>query len=75
MYSHEDFLAGDRGTRSEGRITFNGTSKFSPATEGEKPHASKYAWVKMIERGMDDVGDEIRDTLVCVFLLCWSTYL
>lgn len=70
MYSHEDFLARQQGSPLEGRIASARARRHSAAAKAEKPHASKYSEVKMIERGMDEVGDEIRDVIVCQFLLC-----
>lgn len=70
MYSHEDFLARQQGNPLEGRIDSARARKHSMAAKAEKPHASKYAGVKMIERGMDEVGDQIRDAMVCQFFLC-----
>lgn len=71
MYSHEDFLAREQESPLEGRIAFTRSRK-PPAAAKANKHASKYAGVKMVERGMDEVGDEIRDAMVCQFLLCWS---
>lgn len=73
MYAHEDFLANIRGTSPGFRGGFVREKKFAAAAEAEKPHVSKYGWVKMIERGMDEVGDELRDALVCWFFLYWKT--
>ncbi|KAJ5190292.1 uncharacterized protein N7498_009277 [Penicillium cinerascens] len=67
MYSHEDFLARQQGTPLEGRSACAHVKKQLASAKTEKPHASKYAGVKIIERGMDEVGDQIRDAMHDIF--------
>jgi hypothetical protein len=64
MYSYDDFLDEHQGTLLAGRTISACAKKFTAAANEATPHASSYAWVKTIQKGMDEVADQIRDCMV-----------
>ncbi|KAJ5125277.1 hypothetical protein N7448_004605 [Penicillium atrosanguineum] len=63
IYTYEDFLTGYQETPLEGRAASAHAKKLKAAAKAKKSDGFKNPWVKMIQRGTDEVANQIRDCM------------